>query len=326
MPARNGAETLGAGPGTRAAIPEVVASPDKTLLGFSALAAAGHDPNLGRVLAGRYRLLRELGAGQMARVYVAEQIEMGRNVAIKLMLDEVELDEVAIHRFRREMRVAASLSSPHTITYFDAGQTEGGTPFLAMELLVGETLRQRLERDARLSAREVIEIAHQIGESVQEAHDVGVVHRDLKPENIFLCRRPNPQRPFAKVLDFGLAKLLHPEPGALQLTDKCTTVGTPAYMAPEQIVAERLVDHRADLYALAVICFELLTGRLPFVGATPMEVAVAHVAHPIPRAVDIAPGLPACLDAFFRVALAKRADDRFDQATAVAEALECALG
>ncbi len=293
-------------------------SPGKTRFD---LPVTADDPRLGTVLGGRYRLLRELGAGEMATVYVAEQIEMGRNVAIKLLHDEVELDHVALRRFRRELSIAASLCSPHTITYFDAGHVESGAPFLAMELLVGETLRQRLERERQLPWPEVLAIAAQVGEALLEAHDAGIVHRDLKPENIFLCRHAASPRSLVKVLDFGLAKLLHPAPDSPSLTDKYTTVGTPAYMAPEQIVAERTVDHRADLYALGVICFEMLTGSRPFDGTTVMEVALGHVTRPIPSAVDLDPSLPAAVDAFFRTAIAKRADERFAQATDVAEAL-----
>ncbi|HEU5060139.1 MAG TPA: protein kinase, partial [Kofleriaceae bacterium] len=138
------------------------------------------DRNLGKVLAGRYRLVRDLGAGQMARVYVAEQIGMGRNVAVKLLLDEVQLDDVAVARFTQEVFAVARLRSPHTIQFYDAGASESGAQFIAMELLAGETLRQRLLRDERIPPHEAVGIAAQVGASLQEAHEAGVLHRDLK--------------------------------------------------------------------------------------------------------------------------------------------------
>src|SRR5262249_47456909 len=159
-------------------------------------------------------------------------------------------------RFRQEVGVVARLRSPHTIQCFDAGQAGTDPLFIAMELLVGETLRQRLDRDGAIAPDDVVRIAAQIGASLQEAHDTGVLHRDLKPENVFFCAHATPLRPFVKVLDFGLAKLIVPDPDAMRLTDEQNTVGTPAYMAPEMIVRQRAVDHRADIYALGVMCFE----------------------------------------------------------------------
>jgi serine/threonine-protein kinase len=278
---------------------------------------------VGKLIAGRYRLLRALGAGAMARVYVAEQVTMGRNVAVKVLRDELELDDIAVQRFRQEIAAVADLRSPHTIQCHDAGESDGRL-FLSMELLAGETLRQRLERDRAIAPAEVVAIAAQIGASLDEAHDAGVLHRDLKPENVFVCTHPSPLRPFIKVLDFGLAKLLEPD-RALRLTDRGRTVGTPAYMAPEMVVRGRAVDSRADLYALGVICFEMLVGRRPFDGKQAMAVAVAHARDAIPRASAIAPALPPAIDAFFDTVLAKSAAARPARASDVAALLAEAL-
>jgi serine/threonine-protein kinase len=283
------------------------------------------EPNLGAVLAGRYRLLRVLGSGQMARVYVAEQLAMARNVAVKVMRDELRLDEVAVQRFRREVGVVARLRSPHTIQCHDAGESDDHELFIAMELLAGETLRQRLERERVIVPDEVVQIAAQIGASLQEAHDAGVLHRDLKPENVFFCSHPSPLRPFVKVLDFGLAKLVSPEPGSLRLTDPHRTVGTPAYIAPEMVVRGRAIDHRADIYALGVMCFEMLTGERPFCHATPMAMAIAHVTQRIPRASEVNPSLPVAVDSFFESVLAKTPASRPADAGEVAERLAAAL-
>jgi serine/threonine-protein kinase len=295
----------------------------KTLFGIDP--AAADDPDVGRILAGRYQLLRRLGSGQMAHVYVANQMAMERNVALKLLHRDVELDDVAVGRFRQEMRIAARLRSPHTITCHDAGVSEAGSPFIAMELLAGETLRQRLEREVRIPGHEVVAIAAQIGESLLEAHDAGIVHRDLKPENVFLCAHPTPLRPFVKVLDFGLAKLLDPADSSPRLTAERQTVGTPAYMAPEQIVRERPVDHRADVYALGVMCFEMLTGRRPYEARTAMQMVLAHVTQPIPRGSSPDLPLPAAVDAFFEQVMAKEAARRPARATDVAALLARAL-
>jgi eukaryotic-like serine/threonine-protein kinase len=281
------------------------------------------DPNLGKVLAGRYRLLRDLGAGQMARVYVAEQLAMGRNVAIKLLLDEVRLDDMAVARFVQEVFAVARLRSPHTIQFYDAGVSETGAQFIAMELLAGETLRQRLNRDGSIPPYEAVGIAAQVGASLQEAHEAGVLHRDLKPENIFLCSHPTPWHLYVKVLDFGLAKIIEAAPDRPETRDGYR-VGTPAYMAPEMIVRGRRVDHRADVYALGLLCFEMLTGRRAFEARGAREMAMAQVMEPIPRGSEVG-DLPPEVDSVFDTLMAKDPEARPQQATDVAPLLADAL-
>jgi serine/threonine-protein kinase len=282
------------------------------------------DANLGKVLAGRYRLERQLGAGGMARVYVAEQLGMGRNVAIKLLLDEVRLDDVAVARFVQEVFAVARLRSPHTIQFYDAGVSETGAQFIAMELLAGETLRERLKRDGHIPPHEAVGIAAQVGASLQEAHDAGVLHRDLKPENIFLCSHPTPWHLYVKVLDFGLAKVLEPGLEMSNLTRDGFKVGTPAYMAPEMIVRGRTVDHRADVYALGLLCFEMLTGVRAYEGRSNRETVMAQVTAPIPRGSEVS-DLPPAVDSLFDTLIAKDPAARPQQATDVAPLLAEAL-
>lgn len=285
------------------------------------------DPVIGSVIAGRYKMARLLGKGNMARVYVAEQLSMERNVAIKLLQPELMVDEVAAGRFRQEVHAVSRLHSPHTIRFYDAGRTPAGTPYIVMELLFGQTLRERLEEDIVLPPLEVLSIVRQISCSLFEAHEAGVWHRDLKPENVHFCHQATPMQPFLKLLDFGLAKLMDQRgPDDPTLTGKRQTVGTPAYMAPEMIVEERQVDHRVDIYALGVMIFEMLCGTRPYQEKNSMKMALAHVREDIPSARERNPDLPAGIDAFFATVMAKKPEDRPQYALDVAELLAECLG
>jgi len=258
----------------------------------------------------------------MARVFIATQQPMGRRVAVKILHDELRLDREAVGRFHQEVTAVARLRSPHTIQFHDAGES-AGAQFIVMELLAGETLRQRLERDGAMPPAEVTAIAAQVAASLQEAHEAGILHRDLKPENVFLCAHPTPLRPFAKVLDFGLAKVLDGDDDP-KLTGPRQVVGTPAYMSPERIVRGRAVDHRADVYALGVMCFEMLTGTLPYQESTPMKMALAHATQSIPRASGRRPSLSPAIDAVLRAVLAKNPADRPEDAVTFAAELAAA--
>ncbi len=285
------------------------------------------DPVIGSLISGRYRVARLLGKGNMARVYVAEQTSMERNVAVKLLQAELLVDETAEARFRQEIDAVARLHSPHTIRFYDAGRTPDGLPYIVMELLAGQTLRERLDDDHVIPPLEVASIAHQIACSLHEAHEAGVLHRDLKPENVHFCHVSTPIQPFLKLLDFGLAKLLDDRgPNDPTLTGKRQTVGTPAYMAPEMIVEERPVDHRSDIYALGVMCFEMLTGSRPFQEESPMKMALAHVRTPIPSAIERNPALPHGIDEFFCAVMAKNPDHRPQHVLDLALLLNDSLG
>jgi len=282
------------------------------------------DPLLGQILAGRYRIEAEIGGGQMARVYVAEQLSMSRRVALKVLQTDLVGDAEAAARFRREVEAVTRLQSPHTISFIDFGESENGLLFIAMELLDGETLRDRLEREGRIPNGEVVAIVQQIANSLGEAHSAGVVHRDLKPENVQFASVSSPIQPFLKVLDFGLARVLEPADDA-NITGMHKTVGTPAYLAPEVAIAGGVADWRADLYALGVMTYEMFAGERPYDDPAPMKVILAHINASIPPIHGCRPDLPPELGPFMRSALAKRPEDRIPNAQAFSEGLTAAL-
>src|SRR5262245_43507766 len=287
------------------------------------------DRRVGTSVAGRFRIESLIGEGQMARVYVAEQMSMKRRVALKIMHSDLLRHKAAPTRFRREVEAVTRLRSPHTIVFYDFGSTDDGSLFIAMELLTGEPLRVLLDRERGLEPALVLSIVRQICGCLREAHNAGVLHRDLKPENIFLCPSAAGTRgPFVKVLDFGLAKLSEPAFGEEMpaITSPSVTVGTPAYLAPENALTGRKADLRSDLYSLGVMVFEMLTGTRPFDEKNPHAMMVEHTRSPIPQASKRKKGLPPGTDAFMQVAMAKDPEERFQNAEAFANALAGALG
>lgn len=230
---------------------------------------------VGRKVAGRFEVKELLGAGGMGSVYLAIQEPVGRRIALKVLNDELNRDSESVSRFRREAKAASLLKNPHTVTLYDFGQDEDGLLFLAMELLEGETLSDRLKRVDRLEWQNVLEFARQITESLSEAHQAGIVHRDLKPDNIFITHNGS-QRERLKVLDFGIARLLKSVEGTESLTQKGIIFGTPGYMSPEQAKGIE-VDSRADLYALGVILYELLSGSPPFTSESIVMLLSQHI-------------------------------------------------
>jgi serine/threonine-protein kinase len=282
------------------------------------------DPRLGQLIDGRYRIESFLGRGQTACVYVAEQISMKRQVALKILHDELRADRNALARVKREVDAVVRLRSPHAITFFDFGYSDTDGFYIAMELLQGESLRASLRRERVVPPALVLSIATQVGSCLAEAHVAGVIHRDLKPENIFLCPpQRSGDRPFVKVLDFGLAKLVHPDldASAQVLTAPRTAIGTPAYLAPEMARAGRTPDHRVDLYSLGLIVFEMLAGRRAFVATSPGAMLYEQAFEKAPRISALRAELPAALDDFFDTALAKDPDRRFPSADLFVQAL-----
>lgn len=242
------------------------------------------DPLLGSIVGGRYRIVSILGEGGMGRVYTAEQ-QMGttvRKAAVKTLLAQYAKDPQVLARFNRECGTVAELEHPNTIKVYDFGQTNTGELYIAMELLVGTSLEEALERGGAMAPERVERIIGQASGSLQEAHDKGIVHRDLKPANIFLTKRAG-EDDYVKVLDFGIAKRAErPDSKEQKLTQQGTVLGTPPYMSPEQFRGQEL-DHRSDIYSLAVVTYEMLTGRLPFEADTPWAWATQHLtAQPFP--------------------------------------------
>jgi serine/threonine-protein kinase len=275
----------------------------------------------GSVLAGKYRLVSLLGSGGMGAVWSAEHLGLKAPVAIKLLAPDLDGHQDAIARFLREAQSAASLRSPHVVQVLDHGVDEATqTPFIAMELMEGESLAQRLSRVVRLSPAETSKLMTETARAVNRAHELGIVHRDLKPANLFLVRNDDDE--ILKVLDFGLAKWRR-APGALTQGAATATnlvMGTPYYMSPEQMNGSRDADHRSDLWALGVIAFECLTGTRPYDGDNLIAVGMKVCSAPVPP-LDPALSLPAELGAWFERVLAKDPAQRFQTARELSEEL-----
>jgi Tol biopolymer transport system component/tRNA A-37 threonylcarbamoyl transferase component Bud32 len=229
------------------------------------------DP-LSAALADRYVLERELGAGGMATVYLAEDVRHRRKVAVKVLRPELAAS-MGPDRFLREIEIAAQLQHPHILPLLDSGDA-GGFLFYVMPFVQGESLRDRLVRERELPVHDALRIITEVADALAHAHERGVVHRDIKPENILLSGR------HALVADFGVAKAVSEASGRLKLTSVGVALGTPTYMAPEQASADPGLDHRVDIYALGVVAYELLAGRPPFTGHTAQEVLAAHMTRP----------------------------------------------
>src|ERR1700731_4233259 len=226
---------------------------------------------VGRVFLGRYETIRLLGEGGMGRVYLARQLDLGRQVVVKVMHDQIASDPKFCERFQREMLMMARFQHPYAVTLYDASLNDPQGPCIVMEYIKGMTLDVLLQRNTRLSPVRVGRLLGQICEVLQAAHSEGIIHRDLKPANLMVV---DPDTPYEiiKVMDFGLAKpMVHDPEADFPLTSGDFTVGTPGYMCPEQARGEEM-DHRGDLYSVGAILFELLAGKLPFSGESTMNV------------------------------------------------------
>ncbi len=263
-------------------------------------------------LAGRYRIERELGHGGMATVYLAEDLKHHRQVALKVLQPEVA-SALGPERFLREIQIAAGLTHPHILPLFDSGQAAGFL-YYVMPYVSGESLRQRLERERQLAVDEAVRITGEVAGALDYAHRHGVIHRDIKPENILLHEGS------ALVADFGIALAIG-HAGAERLTETGISVGTPAYMSPEQGSGERALDARSDIYSLGCVAYEMLAGEPPFTGASIQAVIAKRLAGPAPRVSVLRDGVPAAVvDAIAR-ALARAPSDRFATAGDFARAL-----
>ena len=261
---------------------------------------------LQRALSDRYRIERELGAGGMATVYLAQDLKHHRHVAVKVLHPELSAS-LGAERFLREIALAAGLTHPHILPVHDSGAADG-ILFYVMPYVDGPSLRQRLASEGELPVADAVRILREVADAMSLAHRRGIVHRDLKPENILLSGE------HAVVADFGIAKALHLSGETGRLTATGMAIGTPAYMAPEQAAADAQTDHRADLYALGVLGYELLTGAPPFVGGSPQATVLAHLTR-TPEPVDaVRPGVPPRLALAVMRCLEKRPADRWQSA------------
>jgi len=268
------------------------------------------------VLAGRYRLERQLGKGGMGSVWLAEHLALRSWVAVKLMDPAIAATPEGAERFRREAQAAASLRSAHVVQVLDYGLHET-TPFLVMELLQGESLAGCLEREKRLTPQRTLAIMTQVARALGRAHSAGIVHRDLKPDNIFLVREDDQE--LVKILDFGIAKTPTSQFGGME-TKTGVTMGTPYYMSPEQVEGKRAVDFKTDLWAMAVITCECMTGNRPFDGSTFGELLLNICARPIITPSSQGLALPG-FDGWFARATSRDSEQRFASAQELASTL-----
>ena len=251
---------------------------------------------------GRYRVMRKLGAGGMADVYLAEDEELGRRVAIKILNERHANDDSFVERFRREAKNAAGLSHPNIVSIYDRGEAEG-TYYIAMEYLDGRTLKELLIARGPMPIGDAIHYTRQILNALRFAHKKGVVHRDIKPHNVMVDGDGR-----LKVTDFGIARA-----GASQMTEAGAIVGTAQYLSPEQ-ARGAAVDQRSDLYSIGVVLYEMLTGNVPFTGESPVEIAMKHLSDTPRPPSSIRPEIPPDLDMVVLRALAKNPDDRYQTA------------
>ena len=260
------------------------------------------DTLIDSVFDGRYKIVRKLGAGGMANVYLAEDQELGRRVAIKILDDRHAADDSFIERFRREAKNAAGLSHPNIVSIYDRGEAEG-TYYIAMEYLSGRSLKELIVSRGPTPVRIAIDYTRQTLAAIGYAHRHGIVHRDIKPHNVVVDSDGR-----LKVTDFGIARS-----GASQMTEVGSIIGTAQYLSPEQAKGAP-VDQRSDLYSVGIVLYEMLTGKVPFTGDTPLEIAMKHLSEvPVPPS-ELRPELPETLDLVVLRALAKDSDDRYQTA------------
>lgn len=280
------------------------------------------DETVGQVLRNTYRILGVLEEGGMGRLYEAEHTRLRRPVAVKVLARHLASDPGALVRFHREAEIVSQLHHPHIVHILDFDTTEAGEPYIVMELLRGETLSRRLDRERQLSIRDAAQIVLQVAAGLSLAHQAGIVHRDLKPDNVFLLAMED-NSIFVKLLDFGISKSAS---AGAKVTREFDVLGTPDYMAPEQAVSTTRADHRSDQFALAAMTYEIISGRMPFVGESVVDLLHKIVNEdPIPLSRIVA-GLPPAIDSVMARALSKAADDRYPTVQDFAGALAFAAG
>lgn len=272
----------------------------------------------GRVMDGRYQMEMRVGEGGMAYVYRAKDRESGRTVAVKVLMSRLTGDQEAVARLRREAQVAMRLDHPNVCGILAWGEA-GGMPYLVMPFLDGETLSRRETRHGPMPAALAVPFLRQLCRGLHHAHTAGILHRDLKPENVMLVTDDSGER--AVVMDFGLAKESVAGPEVMKLTATGIVLGTPEFMSPEQIRGKPL-DARSDVFALGVLGFELLTGRLPFEGNTAQETMLAHLTGQPMRLRQVSPALSETLERVIARSIAHRPDDRFHSMQEFEDALD----
>jgi len=290
--------------------------------------ARQQDPFIGRdILQGQFQILQKIGSGGMGSVYKALQPAMNRMVAVKILHPKLANRKDLVSRFRREARAMSHLTHPNTVKVYLYGELEDGSLYIVMEFLEGKNLNQTVRSEGPMTIERGLPILIQACNALEEAHRAGIIHRDLKPENIFVSQTGG-IKDYAKVLDFGLAKVTEREmrPGSIILTQEGMVFGTPEFMSPEQAQGKSLTAS-SDIYSLAVILYEVLTGKLPFDAKNPMEFIQLHVTQKPKPINERVPGktFPPILWTVLSKALEKKSEDRYGSAAEFAHALQAVL-
>jgi serine/threonine-protein kinase len=268
---------------------------------------------------GQYRLKKLIGRGGMGEVYLAEHTLLKRPCALKRIRPGHDTDPITLARFEREVRATAELSHPHTVEIYDYGRAGDGTFYYVMELLWGLTFDDLIHKHGPLPAARAVYLLQQVCDALEEAHAAGLIHRDIKPSNIYAARRGG-EYDFVKLLDFGLVKgVARPDQPALSRAE--TVVGSPLYMSPEQTINERTSDVRADIYSLGAVGYFLVVGHPPFIAENPLEIMISHARDAVRPPSQLAPDLPADVEAILLKCLAKEPEERFASSAALGKAL-----
>jgi len=281
------------------------------------------EPVAGIVIANRFQLIKELGHGGMGSVWLAHHTGLDTSCALKFIHQDAASNAEVRARFEREAKAAAQIRSSHVVQILDYGVWED-TQYIAMELLEGEDLAQRIKTTPRMYPRDVARVVAQVARALTKAHQASLVHRDLKPENIFLVREDDQE--IAKVLDFGIAKSHQKMLATDSNTKTGSLLGTPHYMSPEQAQGTKTVDHRTDIWALAVVTYRCLTGQLPFDSDALGDLLLKIIVNPVPVPSQVAPDLPATFDQWWLRATHRDVTQRFQSAKEMSDALQVALG
>ena len=278
------------------------------------------DPHIGETLAEKYLIEELIKTGGMGSVYRGKHVLMDKRVAIKVLRPSLAVDDDVVARFSREAKAASRISHPHAVNVTDFGESENGVVFLVMEFLDGQTLKEVIKSEGAMSLERTTEIVRQVAGALDAAHEQGVIHRDLKSDNIMLSQTNGGD--WAKVLDFGIAKIQQPEGVRdIDITAANLVIGTPQYMSPEQCSQSGPIDKRSDVYSFGIILYEMLAGRVPFTGESPTLIMMKQVQDEPPPIAEFRPDLPVAVEKIISRALAKQPDDRFQSAGELSKAL-----